>query len=147
MPALANASSPHATAIICCHSNTRLKAFLEAVMAVSNSGIWQFKISIYGFPFPSFFAVCAALRTSFNISPKLNACNNGVEYLRIVSVSSPFDFLYFSFARLFAPFTDHLIRRFFIRNVIRLQFWFSCTPRFLYTIPGTGWGIAIPLSL
>ena len=43
-------------------------------------------------PLPFFLDIRVALRTSFSISPKLNAFNNGVGYLYIVLVSSPFDF-------------------------------------------------------
>ena len=51
-----------------------------------------------------------------------------------------------AFAMLFAPFMDQRILLCFIRKVIAVQFWFSCTPMSLYTIPGFASGILIPRS-
>ena len=51
-----------------------------------------------------------------------------------------------AFAMLFAPCMDHLILRCFIRIVTAVQFWFSCTPMFLYMIPSGASGSLIRLS-
>ena len=90
--------------------------------------------STYGFPFPSFLGAFAALSV-LTISSICMVNTSPSVYRSIVSINSLFSFRYRAFAMLFAPFTDHLILRCFIRIVTAVQFWFSCTPMFLYAIP------------
>src|SRR5699024_12403758 len=79
---------------------------------------------------------CLRFRHPLHPLPSRRSSDLPSVYLSIVSVSSPFSFRYKAFAMLSAPFIDQRILLFFIRKVIAVQFWFSCTPMSLYTIPG-----------
>ena len=127
----------------CYPINARLNALLLAVCIASNSGICPLITSTYLFPFPSFFGAFAALRLSVTSRICIVKTTPSV-YRPIVSISSLFSRRYNAFARLFAPRLDHLIRRCFIRMVITVQFWLSCTPICLYISPSGGSGIFTP---
>lgn len=122
--------------------NASRNTFLDALVAASNSDTWPLITSTYGFPFPSFwcFAALNVSITSFIRAWKIKPS----VYRSIVLQSSLFSLQHNTFARLFAPFADHLIRRCFILMVMTVQFWDSCTPIFLYTIPSLGSGIFRP---